>query len=209
MKDICIFHAAIILVIAFLIFKEYYQLNEPFTSMYVQSDVDNRIYNVVGGFTDRKEAANRLSLVHNFMIDYMKYLKKKFIVQNNGTINDQKFITRILNNYKPDKLKENYPKPGEDTSYVLNKGDEFGMCLRSKNDATKDKFHDFELLKFVTLHEITHLGTKTFGHNKEFWDSFKFILQQAEESGLYIPVDYSQNPQLYCGILVSSNPYYF
>jgi hypothetical protein len=209
MIDPHIFYGFIVVLIIIHLYDDNKNLiNEYFYSNNIQSDIDNRIYNVVGGFTDSKEAANRLSVVHNFMIDYMKYLKKNFIIQKKGTLEENQFITRVLNNYHPDKLKENDPAPGEDTSYILNKGEQFGLCLRSKTGANKGQFHDFELLKFVALHEISHLGTITFGHNREFWHWFKFVLQQATASGLYNPVDYSQDPQIYCGLLVSSNPYY-
>ena len=155
MKDLHIFYGFVVVLIIVHLYSDNQELiNEYFTAQHIQSDVDDRIYNVVGGFTDSKEAANRLSVVHNFMVDYMKYLKKKFIIQEQGTPQERAFVSRVLDNYHPDTLKENDPKPGEDTSYVLNKGDQFGLCLRSKTGDTKGQFHDFELLKFVSLHEI-------------------------------------------------------
>ena len=42
-----------------------------------------------------------------------------------------------------------------------------------------------------------------------FWENMKFILEQAEEIGLYIPVDYSENPERYCGQMITSTPYDF
>ena len=45
---------------------------------------------------------------------------------------------------------------------------------------------------FVTLHELSHIATKTIGHKSEFWENFKFLLQQAKEAGIHNPVDYKK-----------------
>ena len=37
----------------------------------------------------------------------------------------------------------------------------------------------------------------------------KFLLEQAEEIELYVPVDYSVKPEEYCGMQISSTPYDF
>ena len=172
----------VVLIIMYLYNDNKSVITEYFTSRNIQSTIDDRIYNVVGGFTDYKEAANRLSAVHNFIIEYMRYIRDKFIIENKGTQAEKEFVTRVLNNYHPDTLKENDPAPGEDTSYILNKGDQFGLCLRSKTGATAGQFHEFGLLQFVALHEITHLGTTTFGHNQEFWYWFKFVLTSVSDN---------------------------
>lgn len=170
------------------------------------SDIDKREYNVVSEFTDSDEAANKLSEVHAFMINFLRYMRKKFIINQSGSIDEKEFVMRVLKNYNPDTLFENNPAPGKDTSYVINKGDKFAICLRNKNPA--NTFHDIDILKFVSLHELSHMGTNTYGHNKEFWFWFQFMLIQAKESGLYIPINYSQNPINYCGLMVSNNPYF-
>jgi hypothetical protein len=59
---------------------------------------------------------------------------------------------------------------------------------------------------FVALHELSHIMTKSVGHTKEFWDNFKFILQNAIVIGIYNPVDYSKDPKSYCGIQVTDTP---
>ena len=53
-----------------------------------------------------------------------------------------------------------------------------------------------------------HVCSKTIGHNDEFWTNFKFLLDIAVENGLYHPVDYKKNPQEYCGMDITDNPYY-
>jgi predicted metal-dependent hydrolase len=57
----------------------------------------------------------------------------------------------------------------------------------------------------VVIHELGHIASKSIGHTKEFWSTFKFILKEAVEMGLYKNVNYANNPQPYCGITVSSS----
>jgi predicted metal-dependent hydrolase len=61
---------------------------------------------------------------------------------------------------------------------------------------------------FVAIHEMAHITTVSIGHNKEFWDNFKFMLENATELGIYDPVDYAKKPQEYCGMKIHDNPYY-
>lgn len=172
------------------------------------SHIDQRSYKVVGSFANSGEAADKMAELHKFIINYLKFIKTKFITHNQGTAVQQKFVSRVLNNYNPDVIFENNPGIGDDTSYVTNKGERFAICLREKVGSDHKKIHSQNILKFVILHELSHLGTITYGHNKEFWDSFKFMLIQATESGLYVPVDYENNKTNYCGLDVQFNPYY-
>ena len=50
--------------------------------------------------------------------------------------------------------------------------------------------------------------TKTEGHNREFWANFKFLIINAKEANIYNPLDYKKNPQDYCGMTITDNPYY-
>lgn len=199
----------LVIILIFVVCNDNYpQIYDYFTTKNVISGVDQNMYKVVGGFDNPNEAADKMASIHTFMIDFMRFLKKKFIIEKKGTYQEKEFVRRILNKYRPDTLRENDPMPGQDTSYVLNKGDQFGLCLRKKKGADAGEFHNMGIIKFVALHEITHLGCTTFGHGPEFWTWFKFILIQSKESGLYNPVDYRRYPQSYCGIMVSHNPYF-
>ena len=61
---------------------------------------------------------------------------------------------------------------------------------------------------FVALHELTHIGTKDIGHTPQYWKNFKFILENAVMQGIYDPIDYKKEPQNYCGMTITDNPYY-
>lgn len=195
------FLAFFILIVFFML------LNYPeyFTTTPVLSNIDNKQYRVITTFGDYKEATDKLANINDFIINFLRYLKNKFIINRNGNKDEIKFVQRILNNYNPDNIFENFPILGENTSFVINKGESFGICLREKEN---HNFHTFSLLKFVILHEMTHMGTIQYGHDYEFWSWFKFITIEATKSGLYDPINYSNNNVNYCGLNITFNPYY-
>lgn len=200
---------SLIIIILLLILNSFNNKYESFKSEPVVSSYDNRQYKVLSNFLDRDIAANNLALLHEFIIKYLNYVKKKFIIKKSGTIHQEKFFSRILKNYRPEAVFENDPEPGEETSYVTDKGSEFAICLRKKENDDIGQLHELSILKFVMLHELTHLGCISYGHNEEFWTSFKMVLDEAVKSELYIPHDYSKPKNIinYCGLIVKHNPY--
>jgi hypothetical protein len=52
------------------------------------------------------------------------------------------------------------------------------------------------------------VATKSIGHKSEFWENFKFLLEEAKEAGIHDPKDYKKSPEKYCGITIHDNPYY-
>lgn len=199
-------YIAIIILLIMLISKGRYKLYEYMDIHKTRSALDNRNYSVSKSFKDTEKAAETLSKLHSFICKFLDYLKKNYLKNPNNPKDKKEFIKRILYKYNPDTLYENSPYNGGDTSFVINKGAKFGVCLREKITKNPDKIHDFNTLQFVVLHEITHIGTKTYGHNDEFWSRFKFILSEAYKSGLYKPIDYQTNPSNYCGLMITSNP---
>jgi predicted metal-dependent hydrolase len=65
------------------------------------------------------------------------------------------------------------------------------FCL-NKNNKNNDKLIDEHTLMFVAIHEMPHLH-ETVGHKSEFWENFKFLLENAKESKIHIPVDYTKS----------------
>ena len=63
-------------------------------------------------------------------------------------------------------------------------------------------------LMFVALHELSHIMTESTGHTTEFWKNFKFLLENAVEFDIYEPINYKENPEQYCGMQITDNPYY-
>lgn len=114
------------------------------------------------------------------------------------------FANSINLRYRPDIMTEGWPN-GEDTSYVMNKEEELRMCLRDD----KLNFHDMHLLKFVMVHELSHMGTIEVEHAGEFTRNFTWLLHFLERHGVYKSTDYAHNPVYYCGkIQLNYNPRY-
>lgn len=174
------------------------------------SSIDGREYKVVHGYSlnggSPEDAADVLAFINGFLIKFMKNLKKKYANQD-LYIEERNFTERLLKKYNPSVIVENKPNGIKNTSYVLNKGDLVAFCLREPHSG-KDKLHRKNILKFVSLHELTHIGSKYYGHTIDFWKNFKFVLKEAEEFGLYDPIDYSLYPSDYCGMVVNYNPYF-
>ena len=78
----------------------------------------------------------------------------------------------------------------------------------SNLDIENENLIDESTLMFVAIHELSHVMTKSIGHNSEFWENFKFLLENAKEFGIHQPVDYKEKPREYCGMKIHDNPYY-
>ena len=61
---------------------------------------------------------------------------------------------------------------------------------------------------FVALHELSHIASKSIGHTDEFWNNFKFLIEEASSINIYDPVDYKKDPKQYCGMTITDNPYF-
>ena len=71
-----------------------------------------------------------------------------------------------------------------------------------------DNLIDAHTLMFVAIHELSHVGTKSIGHKTEFWENFKFLLENAKEAGIHEPIDYKKKPVEYCSMKIKDNPYF-
>lgn len=119
---------------------------------------------------------------------------------------DQENVKRLVKGYNPKKIMETLPT-SEYTAYSENKGEKLAFCLDTEKDS-KGRLIDINTLMYVALHELSHIATKSIGHTDEFWSNFKFLLKEAKKEKIYNPVDYKKNPQPYCGMTITDNPYY-
>ena len=146
-------------------------------------------------------AADLLAEVTSRMSKLVAYMKKTYPDRDN--------VYRLYSNFNPDEVNETLPS-SELTAYSENKGESIAFCLnkRRKNMNTTSNFVDINTLTFVAIHELGHVMSKTLGHNDEFWQNFKFLLENAVDISIYEPVDYKRNPSEYCGMTLSDNPLY-
>lgn len=142
-------------------------------------------------------AADLLAEVTGKCKDMVTYMQK--------THPDDERTKRLVDGFNPTKINETLPT-SELTAYSENKGEKLAFCLNTTKNG--DKLIDIETLTFVALHELSHIMTKSVGHKQEFWQNFKFLLENAKDAGVYYPVDYKKEPRQYCGMKINDNPYY-
>ena len=143
-------------------------------------------------------AADRLADVNSRLKDLVKHLQ--------DNLPDNEISKRITENFNPKKLYETLPT-SEYTAYSQNKGEKIAFCLDTEKN-NQGRLIDINTLTYVALHELSHVGTKSIGHNDEFWQNFKFLIIEAKKIGIYNPVDYKNKPARYCGTNITDNPYY-
>jgi hypothetical protein len=182
-----------ILIISYKIFTEsdYFQLK------CIVSTVDGDKY-CVRERKNIKEASNLLARTTVKMKKLVEYVDK--------THPDNPNIRRLVKKFNPKKIVETLPT-SEYTAYSENKGQKIAFCL-NKIKENNNNLIDENTLMFVAIHEMSHIATESIGHNKDFWDNFKFLLHEAEDAGLYNVVDYSINNEEYCGMTINDNPYF-
>ena len=144
-----------------------------------------------------KKAANLLATVTNKCKELVKYVGEKYP--------DDPDVERLVKNFNPQKISETLPN-SELTAYSENKGEKIAFCLSKTKESTT--LIDVNTLTFVAIHELSHVMTKSVGHKQEFWQNFKFLLENAKDANIYVPVDYKKKPQNYCGMTITDSPYY-
>lgn len=161
----------------------------------------SRKFNVID-MHDSKKADEILHELDEYAVRVIAELRSAYSDGLAG--NYRYFVYALINRYDGRKLAESAPT-GVDTSYVTDKSRSLHMCLRDANY----NFHDMETLKYVLLHEMSHMGTIEVEHSLEFTNNFRWLLHFLADRGLYVPVDYARYPVFYCNkINLNTNQYY-
>jgi WLM domain len=181
--------------VAFYCLSVYYDM-DTFSLKCVISDVDGKKY-CVRDRKDLSETADLLASVTQKCTNLVKYVGEKH--------NTNEDVQRLVENFNPKTISETLPT-SELTAYSENKGEKIAFCLTETKNGKK--LIDLNTLTFVAIHELSHLMTKSIGHKLEFWQHFKFLLENAKEAGIYEPIDYKNNSQEFCGMKITDNPYY-
>jgi hypothetical protein len=174
-----------------------YYKREGFELKCIVSTVDGNKY-CVREREKLQEAADLLATVTEKCKNLVKYVDKKYP--------DKENVRRLVDGFNPKKIMETLPTSGY-TAYSENKGEKVAFCL-NRTKGGEDNLIDEHTLTFVAIHELSHIATESIGHKSEFWDNFKFLLENAKEAGLHDPKDYKKSPQNYCGMTIHDNPYY-
>lgn len=157
----------------------------------VKSIVDSRVYSVEG---NSQESADTLALINTRVLLLLDNLP------------NTSYAGHLKRNYSSAALSEAPLLKGY-TAYTVNKKDIY-LCLKTRD--TVQKVYPVNVLMYVTLHELAHMcnydsqGNQILGHGKEFIDTFKCLVQDAINCGVYTKEDYSQKPIDYCGLVLNS-----
>ena len=183
-----------VLVICFKIYNE----SDAYNLKCIISDVDGEKY-CVRERAKLQIAADLLAKVTQNCKDLVAYVGKKYP--------DDEDVQRLVQKFNPTKISETLPT-SEFTAYSENKGEKLAFCLNKNKKENEGKLIDINTLTFVALHELSHIMTSSVGHKQEFWQNFKFKLENAKAANIYQPIDYKKSPKEYCGMTLNDNPYY-
>lgn len=184
-----------ILFIVGIIIKLYFD-SESYQLSCILSNVDGKTYCV-------RERA-KIQLVADLLAKVANKMQK-LVDHMYDTYPDRENIQRLKKKFNIEKIGEILPT-SKHTAYSENKGEKIRFCVTEEKD--NNKLIDENTLTFVAIHELSHISSKSIGHNNEFWDNFTFLLKHAVDIGIYQPVDYKKQPRRYCGMKISDNPYY-
>jgi hypothetical protein len=185
---------AFILIICIYMYTD----TDSFQLKCIVSTVDGNKY-CVRERDNLNEAADLLAGVTEKCKKLVKYMDDKY--------NDKENVIRLVNGYNPKKVMETLPT-SEYTAYSENKGEKLAFCLNESKTDPSSNLIDEHTLTFVALHELSHIMTKSIGHKSEFWENFKFLLQNAKDAGIHDPADYKKKPKEYCSMKIHDNPYF-
>lgn len=161
---------------------------------FVKSSIDEKFY-IVRNMPDKDKAANMLAKIKKNLIKLVESL------QNNSDKEMKEYIQRIADKIYTVEIKENSANNNY-TSYSVNKGEELVFCIRSKID---HKLHNLNLIMYVAIHEIAHIGCPELDHTPLFNKINKYLLDHAIKINLYYPQDFNLNPVEYCGMTLNSH----
>ena len=181
--------------VAGIALKMYFE-SDAFNLKCIVSDVDGNKYCV-------RERA-KLQLAADLLANTTQKLRK-LVAYLGKTFPQRANCKRLVDNFDPQTVKEILPT-SEYTAYSENKGEKLAFCTTTTKKG--DKLIDPNTLMYVAIHELAHIATKSIGHTQEFWQNFKFLLQNAVKIKIYNPVDYKKKNKNYCGMKITDNPLY-
>jgi hypothetical protein len=185
------------IIFSILIFMALFRLYDIYFNnlTYVKSKADGRKYKV-RNITTKDKAADLLAELRSRLERLCGHIKNKYGKEH-------QCVKLIQKRFKPNNISET-PEHSKNTSYSVNKGEQLVFCIRPREQ--KEELHEVNLLMFVAIHELAHVGSISIGHNDEFYDNFVFLLKEAVEIGVYQKIDFDRNNKEYCGMTITSSP---
>ena len=193
-----IVYAFVAIIIGFAVM--YYFYGNSLHLKCIVSTIDGNKYCVRDRNKDNEmEAVNLLAKVSKKCDDLVDYVYKKHP--------DNAFCKQLRKKFNATKIMETLPN-SEFTAFSENKGEQISFCLNPEKDRDVNNLIDEHTLTFVAIHELSHVGTKSVGHEDDFWNNFNFLLGEAKSAGIHEPRDYKKTPKKYCSMQINDNPYF-
>jgi len=172
---------------------------EKYEVKYIKSDIDGEEY-LVRDLPDKQQASNLLAKVKKNMMTLVNYLyEHKDEKENKEYV---QYIMQLKNRLVGVVINESADDSAY-TSYSVNKGEQIVFCLRSKR--ILNKLHDLNLVMYVALHEMAHVGCPEYGHTALFKKIFAFLCTVAIKIGIYSKVNFNFDPTEYCGLMITES----
>jgi hypothetical protein len=175
----------------------YFDNSDSFNLKCIVSTVDGNKY-CVRERAKEQAAVDLLATVTDKCKDLVHYVGERYPSDGRAK--------RLVAGFNPKKVMETLPNSAY-TAYSENKGEKVAFCLNRSKKNNEDLI-DEKTLIFVAIHELSHIMTESIGHKSEFWENFKWLLENAKAAGIHDPVDYKKSPSQYCGMEIKDNPYY-
>lgn len=195
MQDFVSFFLLLVVITIFYVHLENKSLNV------VYQKFQNQTY-LVRNTKDKDRAAEYLYELNHLFTNLINYCDKKLGEKNNFSEQRKEDIIRLKKNYNSNYISESSPG-NKHTSYSINKGEKIVFCLRDKKT---NELIPLNTIKFVGIHELAHLMTKSIGHHPEFWENMKFLLKIAIDNKWYVEQDFMNSPVSYCGTVITDTP---
>ncbi len=187
----------IIVIILIIVLIIYYRKLHYYKMVYIKSDIDNNKY-LVRDLEDKYKAANILAKIKKNILTLTKHL-----VENIDKFPENKeYIKQLEKKIKNVNIQESSDN-GVYTSYSVNKGEQIIFCIRSRKE--NNKLHDLNMLMYVVIHEMGHVGCPEFGHTQLFKDIFAFFLTEGIKINIYKKIDFRNNNMEYCGMQITDS----
>lgn len=188
----------ILLVFLILFFIIYVYFSFNYSQMtYVESNIDYNYY-LVRDDTDKQKASNLLSKIKINIDKLANYCYENRYEYNNMKPYIEQLYRRIQNSFIVESNKNSTY-----TSYSVNKGEQLVFCIRSKDN--NENFHDLNLLMYVVIHELAHVGCPEYGHTPLFKEIFVFLCEISIKINIYKKINFEVDNKEYCGMTITES----
>jgi hypothetical protein len=155
----------------------------------------------------KQEASNVLGKINRDIFILNNHLQS---IKENDDKDIQKnilYIEQLNKNIQDMEIRESSPN-SDKTSFTINKGESIIFCIRSRRIEKfirSQSIHDYNILLYVALHEISHVACPEYGHTPLFKQIFRFFANEAVKIGIYEKEDFNDNPKEYCGMTIENS----